>query len=79
MNRRAFTAIAFLLLATPALALERSPNDRGVIGGRDRQGASSERGERGGGDRGRTRADSGGSRSGRSYPQRERSGGNRDR
>lgn len=51
MNRIT-AAIALILLATPAAGLERSPNDRGTIGGGGHQSASSERGERVSGDRG---------------------------
>ena len=78
MNR-IVVAIGLFLLATPALALERSPNDRGGRdGGGGHQSASSERGERlFGGDR--DRSVFGGQRSSLSRPQREHSGRSGDR
>ena len=76
---RIIAALALLLIAAPASALERSPADRGIVD-RDRGGerTAPERGERMSG--GRDRSFYGGdARSSRSYPQREHSGRSGDR
>ena len=77
MNR-VIAALALILLAGPAIALERSPDDRGFVG-RERGGqAAPDRGERmsGGRDRSLTGGETGKSNT---FSQRDRSGRAGDR